>query len=57
MRESLGRRAATRSRREIERPDAGKILLSNVYGWFERINRVIFGLTNADLEALMRWPI
>ncbi len=38
-------------------PDAGKILLSNVYGWFERIDRGIYGLTDAGREALMRWAI
>lgn len=38
-------------------PDAGKILLSNVYGWFERIDRGIYGLTDAGREALIRWPI
>lgn len=37
-------------------PDAGKILLSNVYGWFERIDRGIYGLTEAGREALQRWP-
>jgi hypothetical protein len=37
-------------------PDAGKILLSNVYGWFERLERGIYGLTDAGREALIRWP-
>jgi len=37
-------------------PDAGKILLSNVYGWFERVDRGIYGLTEAGQEALRRWP-
>ena len=37
-------------------PDAGKILLSNVYGWFERIDRGIYGLTEAGRDALQRWP-
>lgn len=37
-------------------PDAGKILLSNVYGWFERLDRGIYGLTDAGREALQRWP-
>ena len=37
-------------------PDAGKILLSNVYGWFERQDRGVYGLTQAGREALQRWP-
>ncbi|WP_337183709.1 DUF2161 family putative PD-(D/E)XK-type phosphodiesterase [Shinella sp.] len=37
-------------------PDAGKILLSNVYGWFDRLDRGIYGLTDAGREALLRWP-
>ncbi|MBD9371458.1 DUF2161 domain-containing phosphodiesterase [Rhizobium sp. ARZ01] len=37
-------------------PEAGKILLSNVYGWFERLERGIYGLTDAGREALVRWP-
>ncbi|MGV2127752.1 DUF2161 domain-containing phosphodiesterase [Agrobacterium vitis] len=37
-------------------PDAGKILLSNVYGWFERVERGVYGLTDAGREALRRWP-
>lgn len=37
-------------------PDAGKILLGNVYGWFERLDRGIYGLTDAGREALLRWP-
>jgi hypothetical protein len=37
-------------------PDAGKILQSNVYGWFERLDRGVYGLTVAGHEALVRWP-
>jgi hypothetical protein len=37
-------------------PDAGKILLHNVYGWFERTERGIYGLTDAGHAALRRWP-
>jgi hypothetical protein len=37
-------------------PDAGKILLSNVYGWFERLDKGVYGLTDAGREALIRWP-
>ena len=37
-------------------PDAGKILLHNVYGWFDRAERGIYGLTEAGRAALKRWP-
>ncbi|MBB3146659.1 hypothetical protein FHS21_003075 [Phyllobacterium trifolii] len=37
-------------------PDAGKILLSNVYGWFERLDRGVYTLTEAGRIALQRWP-
>lgn len=38
-------------------PDAPKILQGNVYGWFVRENRGIYGLTEAGRVALARWPI
>jgi hypothetical protein len=34
-------------------PDAGRILLRNVYGWFERVERGSYGLTPAGRDALM----
>ncbi|GLK72193.1 hypothetical protein GCM10017643_23090 [Ancylobacter dichloromethanicus] len=37
-------------------PDAGKILLDNVYGWFARTERGVYALTPAGHEALARWP-
>lgn len=37
-------------------PDAGKILLANVYGWFERLDRGVYGLTEAGRQALQQWP-
>jgi hypothetical protein len=37
-------------------PDAGKILLHNVYGWFARTERGIYELTDAGRAALKRWP-
>jgi hypothetical protein len=37
-------------------PDAGKILLANVYGWFDRLDRGVYGLTDTGREALRRWP-
>jgi hypothetical protein len=39
-----------------EAPDAGKILLRNVYGWFDRADRGIYQLTDAGRAALKRWP-
>jgi hypothetical protein len=36
-------------------PDAAKILQHNVYGWFERIERGIYGLTPAGRTALVHW--
>jgi hypothetical protein len=37
-------------------PDAPKILLYNVYGWFDRAERGIYVLTDAGRAALQRWP-
>ena len=37
-------------------PNAGKILLRNVYGWFDRTERGVYGLTEAGRAALKRWP-
>jgi hypothetical protein len=39
-----------------EIPDAAKILLHNVYGWFDRAERGIYVLTEAGQAALRRWP-
>jgi hypothetical protein len=36
-------------------PDAPKILLSNVYGWFVRVERGIYTLSEAGKAALVRW--
>lgn len=36
--------------------DAGPVLLRNVYGWFVRIERGLYGLTPAGRDALARWP-
>lgn len=38
-------------------PSAATILRGNVYGWFERIDHGIYGLTATGAEALIRWPI
>jgi hypothetical protein len=37
-------------------PSAATILRGNVYGWFERLDRGIYGLTATGAEALTRWP-
>ncbi len=37
-------------------PDSAKILLHNVYGWFERLGRGRYVLTQAGRDALVRWP-
>ena len=37
-------------------PDAPKILLHNVYGWFVRTRRGVYDLTDAGRAALARWP-
>ena len=37
-------------------PEAGKILLNNVYGWFRRTERGVYALTEAGRAALKRWP-
>ncbi len=37
-------------------PDALKILARDVYGWFTRIERGLYGLTDAGHAALARWP-
>jgi hypothetical protein len=36
-------------------PDAPKILLRNVYGWFSRIERGVYGLSEGGKAALVRW--
>ena len=37
-------------------PRAGKILLDNVYGWFDRAERGVYVLTDSGRAALLRWP-
>jgi hypothetical protein len=36
-------------------PDAGPILLNNVYGWFAPVSRGVYELTEAGRAALARW--
>jgi len=37
-------------------PDGPKILLSDVYGWFVRVERGVYALTEEGRAALVRWP-
>ena len=37
---------------KTDMPDAAKILQRNVYGWFERVDRGVYGLTDAGRAAL-----
>jgi hypothetical protein len=37
-------------------PQAPQILQSNVYGWFVRVNRGLYMLTDIGQAALVRWP-
>jgi hypothetical protein len=37
-------------------PDAGRILLRNVYGWFERTRPGLYRLTALGEAALQQWP-
>jgi hypothetical protein len=36
-------------------PDAAKILLGNVYGWFVRVERGVYALSEDGKAALVRW--
>jgi hypothetical protein len=37
-------------------PQAGRIMLDNVYGWFERQGKGVYALNEAGEAALLRWP-
>jgi hypothetical protein len=39
-----------------EFPNAANILRDNFYGWFDRVERGVYGLTDAGRAALKRWP-
>ena len=45
-----------RDLRDRRFPTPAKILLHNVYGWFDRAERGIYVLTDAGHAALKRWP-
>lgn len=51
---SLGPRRTSEIKTVV--PDAPKILLRNVYGWFFRVERGLYGLTAEGTAALARWP-
>ena len=38
-------------------PDAGRILLRNVYGWFERIEPGLYRLADPGMAALLYWNV
>ena len=40
---------------KVDIPDAPKILLSNVYGWFVRVERGLYALSESGRAALVRW--
>ncbi|WP_440412814.1 DUF2161 domain-containing phosphodiesterase [Neorhizobium petrolearium] len=37
-------------------PNAGSILLANYYGWFQRVEKGVYALTELGRQALERWP-
>jgi len=41
---------------KADAPRAAQILRRNVYGWFVRIERGLYDLTQAGRDALRRWP-
>jgi hypothetical protein len=38
-------------------PDASKILLRNVYGWFVRVERGLYALSDSGRAALVHWKV
>jgi hypothetical protein len=36
-------------------PNAGQILLHNYYGWFERIEKGLYGISEPGRQALLHW--
>ena len=41
---------------KVTLPEAPKIFLRNVYGWFARVERGRYAITQAGMTALARWP-
>jgi hypothetical protein len=54
LRENGPSRAATVSG-ALEMPDAHSILYRNVYGWFERRERGVYGLSPRGLSEVPSW--
>lgn len=54
---AAGMRDGPRRPRDLraDAPRAAAILQRNVYGWFERVERGVYGLTAAGEAALVRW--
>ena len=52
---ALAHAPAPAARPEGHMPDAPKILLSNVYGWFVRVERGVYSLSDGGKAALVRW--
>ncbi|MCB5203115.1 DUF2161 family putative PD-(D/E)XK-type phosphodiesterase [Neorhizobium sp. T786] len=42
---------------KVVTPTAGQILLNNYYGWFERIDKGVYGLSESGARALERWRV
>ncbi len=42
---------------KVAHPDVAKILQRNVYGWFERVDRGLYTLTDSGKAALLRWHV
>ena len=40
---------------KLTAPDAAKILVHNVCGWFDRVERGVYSLTDAGRKALVQW--
>ncbi len=55
MRGGLGAGSGAAARLEALAPDAPKILLHNVYGWFVRPERGVYALSEAGRAALVSW--
>ena len=56
LRRVAERRASSPRDLRTVAPDAGRILLRNVYGWFERTQRGVYQLTADGEAARRRWP-
>ena len=52
---ALSRASARPRDLKVEAPDAAKIPLRNVYGWFVRIERGRYGLSDSGKAALVMW--